>query len=143
MAQRDAAGSVPAVGASAEACTRVTHADLACAVGIAASDVFPPVYATSRLVALMEIAAARVLTQYLEAGEMSVGISVDIVHTAATPVGAEVIATATLREREGGRFVFDVSARDPAGEIGRGTHRRAVVDAGRLAMGASKRVTGA
>ncbi|HEY5366307.1 MAG TPA: thioesterase, partial [Casimicrobiaceae bacterium] len=70
-------------------------------------------------------------------------ISVDIVHTAATPVGAEVVATATLRGREGGRFVFDVSARDPAGEIGRGTHRRAVVDAGRLVMGASRRVSGA
>lgn len=129
----------PAIGATAEARTRVTHADLASAVGLAAGDVFPPVYATSRLVALMEIAAARVLTPFLAAGEMSVGVSVDIVHAAATPAGAPVTATATLVGHEGKLFVFGVAARDPAGEVGRGTHKRAIVDAARLSAGAGKR----
>jgi fluoroacetyl-CoA thioesterase len=108
-------------------------------VGLAPGDVFPPVFATSRLVALMEVAAARVLSPCLGADEMSVGVAVDIVHTAATPVGASVTASARFIGREGKVFVFEVSARDAAGEVGRGMHRRAVVNAGRLAAGALKR----
>jgi predicted thioesterase len=131
----------PPIDAAAEAATHVVHADLACAVGLAPGDVFPPVFATSRLVALMEVAAARVLSPCLGADEMSVGVAVDVVHTAATPVGARVTATARFIGREGKVFVFEVSARDPAGEVGRGTHRRAVVNAGRLVEGAHKRAT--
>ncbi|MEO8849314.1 MAG: hotdog domain-containing protein [Casimicrobiaceae bacterium] len=129
----------PQIGAHAEATTRVTHADLASAVGIAADDVFPAVYATSRLVALMEIAAARVLAAYLDPAERSVGVSVDIAHDAATPVGAEVTATAVFTGRQGKRFVFDVAAHDGGGQVGHGTHQRAVVDAGRLESGAARR----
>ncbi len=135
--------SAPSNGAQATATTRVTHADLASAVGIAAADTFPAVYATSKLVALMEIAAARVLSPHLGAGEMSVGVSVDIVHTAATPPGGEVIADAVYRGRDGKLYVFDVTARDAGGEIGRGTHKRAVVDAARLMAGAARRAVDA
>jgi len=131
--------SEPEIGASAQARTCVVHADLASAVGIDARDVFPPVYATSRLVALMEIAAARILIPCLDAAEMSVGVTVDIVHAAATPVGAEVTANARLVGRDGKLFVFEVTARDPAGEVGRGTHKRAVVSAERLVSGALRR----
>jgi fluoroacetyl-CoA thioesterase len=132
----------PVPDATAEASTRVVDADLASAVGLAPGDVFPRVYATSRLVALMEVAAARVLSPCLDASEMSVGVSVDIVHTAATPLGATVTATARFIGRDGKRFVFEVSARDPAGEVGRGTHARAVVSADRLVAGAQKRAHG-
>jgi predicted thioesterase len=131
------------VTTTADARTRVTHADLASAVGLEPGDVFPQVYATSKLIALMEIAAARVLLPRLAAGEMSVGVTVDITHAAATPVGAEVTATATLVGRDGKLYVFDVHARDPGGEVGRGTHKRAIVSVERLMAGAGKRGTGA
>jgi predicted thioesterase len=102
-------------------------------------DVFPAVFATSRMVALMEVAAARVLGPHLLEGELSVGVTVDIVHTAATPPGGTVTATAKFVGKDGKLFLFEVSATDDAGEIGRGTHKRAVVSAERLMAGAARR----
>jgi predicted thioesterase len=66
-------------------------------------------------------------------------VAVDIVHTAATPAGSVVSATAKFVEQDDKLFVFDVSASDEAGEIGRGTHKRAVVLTSRLLAGAAKR----
>jgi predicted thioesterase len=102
-------------------------------------DTFPAVFATSRMVALMEVAAARVLRPHLREGELSVGVTVDVVHTAATPPGATVTATARFVGKDGKLFLFEVSATDDAGEIGRGTHKRAVVAAERLVAGAARR----
>jgi fluoroacetyl-CoA thioesterase len=108
-------------------------------VGNAPDEKFPPVFATTRMIALMEMAGARVLKPLLQEGEMSVGVTVDIVHSAATPVGAKVSATATYRGRDGKLFVFDVVAHDPGGEIGRGRHKRAIISRERLLAGAAKR----
>jgi fluoroacetyl-CoA thioesterase len=100
---------------------------------------FPEVFATTRMIALMEMAGARLLKPFLKPGEMSVGVTVDIIHSAATPIGAKVTATANYRGRDGTLFVFDVIAHDPAGEIGRGTHKRAIISRERLMSGAAKR----
>ena len=118
----------------------VGETDLASRVGVSPDDRYPRVFSTSRMVALMEVAASRLLRPYFEGDELSVGIAVDIVHTAATPAGATVIATATFTGRDGKFFVFDVLAADDGGEIGRGTHKRAIVSAARLLSGASKRM---
>jgi len=130
----------PEVGSVATAELIVQERDLASVVGIDRTDEFPEVFATSRLVALMEVAAARLLRPYLNDGEQSVGVTVDIVHTAATPAGGTVVATATYVGREGKHFKFEVLAADDAGEVGRGTHRRAIVSTARLVAGAMKRV---
>jgi fluoroacetyl-CoA thioesterase len=114
--------------------------DLASSLPIEMGDAFPPVLATARMVALMEIAAARVLQQLLGPGELSVGVTVDITHTAPTPLGAEVIAQARYAGREDKLFLFEVSAADPGGEVGRGWHKRAIVSSERLQSGAAKRV---
>ena len=103
-------------------------------------DSFPKVFATARMIGLMEIAAARVLQPLLGPGELSVGVTVDITHNAPTPPGVKVIATARYAGREGKLFRFEVSAADPGGEIGRGWHKRAIVTSERLEGGAAKRV---
>jgi fluoroacetyl-CoA thioesterase len=100
---------------------------------------FPSVFATTRMIALMEMAGARVLKPLLREDEMSVGVTVDIIHSAATPVGVKVSATANYRGRDGKLFVFNVIAHDPAGQIGRGTHKRAIISRERLVSGAAKR----
>jgi fluoroacetyl-CoA thioesterase len=100
---------------------------------------FPAVFATTRMIALMEMASARVLKPLLREGEMSVGVTVDVIHSAATPIGAKVSATANYRGRDGKLFVFDVIAEDPAGEVGRGMHKRAIISRERLLSGAAKR----
>jgi predicted thioesterase len=91
------------------------------------------------MVGLMEVAAARILRSHLREGEASVGVHVDVGHTAATPPGATVTATARFIGREGKLFLFEVSAVDDAGEIGRGTHKRAIVSVERLLAGAARR----
>ncbi len=131
--------SEPAVDATASARLTVEPSDLANTLNLEPGDDFPPVFATSRMIGLMEVAAARVLRPHLGEGEASVGVSVDVVHTAATPPGATVTATAKFVGREGKLFVFEVSAADNAGEIGRGTHKRAVVNSERLIARAAPR----
>ncbi len=131
--------SEPAINSTASARLTVAPSDLANALNLEPADAFPPVFATSRMVALMELAAARVLRPHLRPGELSVGVSLDVIHTAATPPGATVTATARFVGREGKLFLFEVSAADNAGEIGRGTHKRAVVTTERLVAGAAHR----
>ena len=120
----------------------VTEGDLASALNPREGDVeFPPVFSTPRMIALMELASARLLKPLLGPGEISVGAGLEITHTAPTPVGAKVVATARHVGRDGNLFVVKVSACDDAGEIGRGTHRRAIVSSERLAAAVAKRAT--
>ena len=129
----------PAIDSTATAQLLVTSSDLASALPLEPPDAFPAVLATARLVALMEIASARILQPCLGDGELSVGVHVDITHSAPTPVGASVTATARYLGREGKLFVFDVTAADAGGAIGRGRHQRAIVNAERLQNGALRR----
>lgn len=124
------------------ALTRVVAGeDLASSLSADPDDAFPAVFATSRMVALMELAASRLMRPLLREGELSVGVSIEVTHEAATPPGARVDVTARFRGREGKIFVFEVEASDPGGTIGRGTHRRAIVSTERLVTGAAKRAS--
>lgn len=127
------------VGCRGTATLVVTGADLAGVLNQTPDDAFPPVYATSKMIGLMELAAARAMRPALQAGELSVGVSLDIQHTAATPLGVAVVAEARFLGLEGKLYVFEIVARGAGGEIGRGTHKRAVVAGDRLLQGALKR----
>ncbi len=129
------------LNATATAQLVVGPQDLASSLPIEMDDAFPPVLATARMIALMEIAASRVLKPLLGPGELSVGVTVDVNHTAPTPPGAQVTATARYAGREGKLFLFEVSVSDPAGEVGRGWHKRAIVSSERLQSGAARRIS--
>jgi len=90
------------------------------------------VYATPCMAALMEGAACEAIESVLEEGQTTVGIELNIRHTAATPVGLEVRAEAEVTEVDGKVITFALRAFDEAGEIGSGTHKRAVVNAQRF-----------
>jgi predicted thioesterase len=132
----------PEINATASAELVVGPADLASSISTAGGDEFPAVLATARMVALMETAAARVLQPLLGPGELSVGVTVDITHTAPTPPGVLVTANARYTGREGKLFVFEINAHDRGGEIGRGWHKRAIVETERLQRAAAKRNAG-
>jgi fluoroacetyl-CoA thioesterase len=136
--QQAASPDLP-IGATASAIWTVAESDLASRLSSEHGDAFPAVFATARMVALMELAAARVLAPFLKEGERSVGISIDVSHTAATPPGAVVTAEARFGGLEGKRYKFYIVARDDGGEIGRAVHERAVVDESRLVEGARRR----
>lgn len=127
------------VGESAEASLTVEMSDTAQALSISSEDSFPEVFATSRMVALMELAAARLMKPILQSGQLSVGVALNVRHTAATPIGGKVRATATYLGPDGKLFRFKVEALDEAGPIGDGEHTRAIVVTERFLAGASRR----
>jgi predicted thioesterase len=94
------------------------------------------------MIALMELAAARAMRPALKPGQLSVGVSLNVKHTAATPVGGKVRAVATFERHDGKLFLFKVEAFDDAGPIGCGEHSRAVIDTERLLQGAARRGPG-
>lgn len=87
-----------------------------------------PVFATPAMVALMEEAACTTIKDYLEEGEGSVGIKLDIAHIAPTAVDDVVIATATLDKIEGRKLIFTVEAKDTQKIIGKGIHERFIIN---------------
>lgn len=130
------------IGATAEASYVATERDMASALAISERDQFPEVFSTSRMIALMETAAARVISPLLQSGQLSVGVMVNIKHLAATPKHTEVSARATYLGMEGKLYKFRVEAFDPGGKIGEGEHTRAIVNTGRLIQGAQSRLEG-
>ena len=85
------------------------------------------VYSTPCMVALMEGAACEALGDALGEDKTSVGIELNIQHLSATPVGLEVRAEAEVTAVDGKIITFQLTAYDEAGEIGKGTHKRAIV----------------
>lgn len=92
----------------------------------------PPVFATAQMVALMEWACVEQLRPHYDDGEHSVGIHVDVDHTAPTLPG-QLVTVETEVESVEGRFLwFRVVAHDGIDQIGAGRHRRAVIDSAKF-----------
>lgn len=116
------------IGMKAEVSALVEREDTALEVGSGSL----LVYATPCMVALMEGAACEAIAEGLEETETTVGIELNIQHVAATPVGMEVRAEAEVTAVEGKIITFILRAYDEAGEIGKGTHKRALVNSQRF-----------
>ena len=112
------------VGMKGEAATLVEQEDTAKEVG--SGDLL--VYATPCMVALMEGAACEAIAGALSDTQTTVGTALNIEHVSATPVGLEVRAEAEVTAVEGKVITFDVRAFDESGEIGKGTHKRVIVN---------------
>ena len=87
----------------------------------------PEVFATGFMVGLMEWTCMQLLEPHLEDGEGSLGVHIDVSHTAATPVGFTVTVDVECIALRGPRATFKVSAHDGVHEIGSGTHERFIV----------------
>lgn len=90
------------------------------------------VLATPVMINVIEAAALAAVEYLLPAGYQSLGLRLDISHTAATPVGLRVIATAEVTQIEGRTISFRVTARDEFEPIGGGSHERVVVSVARF-----------
>lgn len=115
-------------GLSGTATAAVTPQRLATEVGSGNA----PVFATPMLIALMEAAAVNCVEALLPPDHQSLGTHLDVHHTAPTPQGLTVTATADLTAVDGRKLTFAVSAHDGVEPIGRGTHVRVVVDTPRF-----------
>jgi enoyl-CoA hydratase len=90
------------------------------------------VFSTPNMIMLMERAAREALRPYLEPGEESVGVAVQVEHLGPAVLGATVRGVARVTGIDGRRVTFDLQAFAGEREIGRGTHRRALVQLSRL-----------
>lgn len=111
------------IGTRGSANMPVTENTLASSVGSGSLRVF----STPMLGAVMEAAACRAMADFLEGDETTVGIYLEISHTAATPVGMHITAEAEITAVNGREITFSITARDEAGETGRAVHKRFVV----------------
>jgi fluoroacetyl-CoA thioesterase len=86
------------------------------------------VFSTPAMIGLMEGTCVRLTAPYLDEGENTVGMHVDVHHLAPTKIGQSVTVTAEILEIEGNKIRYAVSAANDAGvKIGEGRHRRAVI----------------
>ena len=111
-------------GLRGSASLTVTDADTAIAMG--SGDV--PVLATPRLLALLEEATVEALAGYLEPGNTSVGMRVQIDHLAPTRTGRHISAEALLELVDGRRLTFSAKATCGDREIASASITRVVVE---------------
>ncbi len=111
-------------GTSKEGRMVVTKEDLASSFGSGGL----PVLATPIMILLIERTAVECLMPLLKEGESTVGISVDVRHTAPSVVGSEVSCKVEVEEVDRSRIVFKIRVWDSAGEVGSGKHERFIVN---------------
>lgn len=108
------------IGAKNEICVTVDENMTAASMKSGNLDVL----ATPYMIALMEQASAELAQRFLPEGISTVGTLVNISHLAATAMGAKVNVISELIDFDGRKAVFNVTAYDNAGVIGKGTHER-------------------
>jgi fluoroacetyl-CoA thioesterase len=90
----------------------------------------PRVLATGFMVGLIEWTCIQAVNPHLDwPKEQTVGIGVNLTHSAATPPGLSVRVKVALEKVEGRKLTFSVSAEDGVDQISTGTHERFVIDA--------------
>jgi fluoroacetyl-CoA thioesterase len=97
------------------------------------ADQLPDVLATSRIIALVELAAARAMRRLLRDDQVSLGMETTVAHGEVTAIGSQVFAAIRFDSHRDGllRFCFEIY--DEAGLIARGEHARSIVGSGQLA----------
>jgi fluoroacetyl-CoA thioesterase len=90
----------------------------------------PNVFATGFLVGLFEFACIQAINPCLDwPREQTVGIQINIEHTAATPPGMTITIKGTLDRIEGKKLFFSLVAHDEVEQISKGTHQRFIINA--------------
>ena len=89
----------------------------------------PNVFATPFLGGFMERVSAELINEHVQPGEQSVGISMNLKHMAATPLGMGVRITTEIIAVEGRKLTFRLEAFDDVEKIGEATHERFIIQA--------------
>jgi fluoroacetyl-CoA thioesterase len=106
----------------------------------------PDVFATPFLGGLMEQVSAELVDKHLNPGEQSVGVSMNLKHLAATPLGMGIRVKTEIVAVEGRKLTFKLEAFDDVEKIGEATHERFIIVAdkfnARVAEKANKAASG-
>lgn len=87
-----------------------------------------PVLSTPQLIGWMEDTSQKSVLPFMRPGESTVGISIQIEHKAATPVGMQVRVRSEVIDFDGRRLRFSVHAWDEVDEIGECEHVRYIIN---------------
>ena len=88
----------------------------------------PQVFATPFLAGFMERVSAELINEHLQPGEQSVGTSMNLRHTSATPLGMKVRLRTEVTSVDGAKLTFKLEAWDEAEKIGEATHERFIIN---------------
>ena len=102
----------------------VEHKDTAAVYGSGSLEVF----ATPAMIAMMEKTCLECVNDKIGEGNTTVGISVNIKHLKASPIGATIRCEAKLIEVDRRRLVFEVKCFERETVVGEGIHERFIVD---------------
>ena len=92
--------------------------------------VMPKVFATGFMIGLFEWACIKAVNPYIDwPREQTVGIHVNLSHSAATPPGFTVHVKATLQKIEGRKLTFHITADDGVDTFSEGIHDRYIINA--------------
>lgn len=105
-----------------------------------AHDGMPKILCTPWLIWFMEHSARNAVLPFLDAGESTVGVTVNIEHIAPTPPGAAVVCRARVIFVDGPVITFQLEARDEHEKIAGGTHKLRVIQAKRLAKRVQQKI---
>lgn len=86
------------------------------------------VFSTPMLIAFMENTAYNLVQEYLECGDTTVGIAVNIEHLKANLVGDKIECIAKLEKIDGKKLDFDLIVTYNDEIVGRGKHSRFIVN---------------
>lgn len=102
--------------------------------------VMPNVFATGYMVGLMEFACIKFINAYIDwPHQQSVGVHINVSHTAATPPGMTVTVKGRLEEVDGRKLCFSLEAFDDQDQISSGTHDRFIINAEKFKAAVSKK----
>jgi len=92
--------------------------------------VMPKVFATGFLLGLFEFSCIKALKSHLDwPKEQTVGVGMNMTHTAATSAGMTVTVKGKLEKIEGRKLTFSLEAYDDVDKISEATHERFVINA--------------
>lgn len=102
--------------------------------------VMPKVLATGYMVGLMEFACIKFINPHIDwPRQQTVGIHINVSHTAATPPGMTVVIKGKLEKVEGRKLSFTLEAFDNRDQISQGTHDRFIIDAEKFNAAVAKK----
>jgi fluoroacetyl-CoA thioesterase len=95
--------------------------------------VMPKVFATGFMIGFFEWGCIRAVNPHIDwPREQTVGIGLNLSHSAATPPGFTVTVKGRLEKIEGRMLTFSLTADDGVETISEGTHERFVIDAAKF-----------
>ena len=100
----------------------------------------PAVLATGYMVGLFEFTCIKAINEHIDwPRQQTVGIHVNVSHTAATPPGFTITVKGRLEKIDGRKLSFSLVAHDGVDTISKGTHDRFIIDADKFNAAVAKK----